>query len=124
MARRPLGARHAGAWEFPGGKQEPGETLEECIRREIREELDIDIILEHLLIAVDHDYGAFSLTLHAFLCRPADGLRDPKGQDALAWSRPEELDRFDLLPPDRRIVAALRNFLKERGEGEQERETI
>ena len=107
LARRPPGDRHAGWWEFPGGKQEPGESLEECLAREIREELGLEITDLDFLMAVDHDYQTFSLTLSAYFCRPAAGAPVPAAADGLAWVRPERLGDFDLLPPDRIIARAL-----------------
>lgn len=111
ITRRPPGSRHAGRWDFPGGKQEPGETLEACIIREIREELGLTIQTDRHFLSVDHDYGEFSLTLHAFLCR-ALGDEAPSALDAaaLAWVVPDELRHYDLLPPDRPIADALRRY--------------
>ena len=109
IARRPPGSMHAGVWEFPGGKREAGESLRECLFREIREELDLEVEVGRPIISVDHDYGEFSLTLHAFLCRLSSGQNIPEESDDLAWVRPEDLSGRDLLPPDRRIAAALLN---------------
>ena len=72
VARRPYGTRHAGWWEFPGGKQESGETLEACLAREIQEELSLTIDVVRPYARVEHDDGEIALTLHAFLCRPVD----------------------------------------------------
>jgi len=115
IARRPPGVRHAGRWEFPGGKQEPGETLEDCIVREIREELEVDVRAERLLMRVDHEYETFSLTLHAFACRlESDAADIAKGGDR-EWVAPEQLAAYDLLPPDRPIAEMLRRMSRTDG---------
>ena len=107
IARRPAGARHAGRWEFAGGKKEPGETLEACLIREIKEELDLSVRVEKYLLGVDHDDGDFALTLHAYLCRPEPGSDFRPDDCDRAWVTPEELTSYDLLPPDREIVRFL-----------------
>jgi len=111
ICRRKAGGRHGGYWEFPGGKQEPGESLEECLVREIKEELDLEIEVGGHFISVDHDWGDFSLTLHAFFCRPLSGTPAAKDGQALAWAEPHDLDRHDLLPADREITRALQSCL-------------
>jgi len=107
IARRPPGARHAGRWEFPGGKQEPGETLEACLVREIEEELGLTVSVEKYLVGVDHDDGDMALTLHAYLCRPAPTLNLRPDDRGRAWVTMDELSSYDLLPPDREIVRFL-----------------
>ena len=111
-AQRPKGARHAGVWEFPGGKQEPGETLAECLKREILEELNLVIFDLRPLISVDHDYGDLSLTLHAFTCRP--DLDDEKASFPIntVWVRPNDLLSLNLLPPDKKIAEAIMEKMK------------
>jgi 8-oxo-dGTP diphosphatase len=104
ISRRPEGSRHAGFWEFPGGKLEPEETLEECIVREIREELDLLIDVEKKLMVVSHTYPEYHLNLHAFLCRVStqeDG--DALFRDCI-WCPPQMVKYYRLLPPDRVIA--------------------
>ena len=111
-AKRPEGARHAGAWEFPGGKLEPGETLQQCLKREIREELGLDIHNLSLFMSLDHEYDDLSLTLHAFTCRPVGEDNSADFPVETVWARPRDLPRLNLLPPDRAIAQALAEKLK------------
>ncbi|MDY6851115.1 MAG: (deoxy)nucleoside triphosphate pyrophosphohydrolase [Thermodesulfobacteriota bacterium] len=107
IAQRRPGTRHAGQWEFPGGKQEPDESLKDCLAREIKEELNLDIDVGGHFISVDHDYDDFSLTLHGFFCRPRDKDTRALTNGAWIWVKFHELKGYDLLPADRLIAAAL-----------------
>ena len=107
LARRPLESCHGGKWEFPGGKQEPGESLENCLKREIMEELGFDIEDLHLLESVDHDYGDFSLTLHGFTCRACGNDLSETDRPDIRWLNPEDVLQYDILPPDRTLTLAL-----------------
>jgi len=110
ITRRPEGSHLAGYWEFPGGKQEPGESLEACLEREFLEELGMKVkAVEHLL-EIDHDYESKSITLHLFRCSWLDGEPVPMGCDDLRWVRPEELSDFQLPPPDLQLLPAIRNL--------------
>jgi 8-oxo-dGTP diphosphatase len=107
VGRRPEGARHGGHWEFPGGKQEDGESLRECLIREIKEELVIDIRVTGHCLSIHHDYGDSSIILHAFYCLPeGDGLLSLQGDDLMVIPV-ADLVHFDLLPPDREIAQLL-----------------
>lgn len=97
-----------GLWEFPGGKREPGESLEDCLRRELREELGIEIVQPVLFRVIRHDYPEKSVELHFFRCAILSGLPRPLGCEDLRWVAPEELDRFPLPPADQPLVEALR----------------
>ena len=90
----------AGKWEFPGGKMEAGETAEEALVREIREELDTDIHVERLVETVEWDYPAFHLTLHCFLCRLEGTPPTLKEHKAAQWLKPDEYAAIDWLPAD------------------------
>ena len=107
IARRPAEGMLGGLWEFPGGKQEPGESLEECLVREIREELDIAIEVEELLFSVDHGYSHFTITLHAFAARYLRGRPRAVGCADWRWIDPRELDDFAFPRADRRIIEHL-----------------
>lgn len=108
IAQRPLNGMLGGLWEFPGGKQEPGESLQECLAREIREELDIEIEVGAHLVSVDHAYSHFSITLHAFKAQYVSGQPRAIGCADWRWIAPQELDDFPFPRTDRRIIEHLR----------------
>jgi 8-oxo-dGTP diphosphatase len=105
IARRPDGTHMGGLWEFPGGKQERGETLEECLVREILEETGATVLPGKCIFVAEHEYESRRVTLHFFRCALPDHgpLRGLEGQE-LRWVRPEELARFNFPPPDSSLV--------------------
>jgi A/G-specific adenine glycosylase len=110
IARRPPRGLLGGLWEFPGGKREPGESLEECLIREVREELGIEIEVDRPLTAVKHAYTHFRITLHAYLCRYVSGEPQNIGCTAWKWVMPEELDDFAFPAANRAIIETLRTL--------------
>jgi len=106
--RRPEGLL-GGLWEFPGGKIEPGETVEECIKREIQEELGIDIAVGDRLITIDHAYSHFRVTLTVHHCRHLAGVPQPIESDEIRWVTLDEIDQFPFPKANTQIIAALRN---------------
>jgi A/G-specific adenine glycosylase len=108
ITRRPPKGLLGGLWEFPGGKLEAGEDLESCVKREIREELGIDIEVGVHLTSVDHAYTHFRITLHAFECRYRGGPIRLIGIDDYRWIRPRELDGFALPAADHKIIDLLK----------------
>lgn len=110
ITRRPEGSHLAGYWEFPGGKQEPGESLEACLEREMREELGMKVKAVEHLFQTDHDYDTKAITLHLFLCSWLSGEPVPMGCDDIRWVRPEELGTFLLPPPDLQLLPSIQNL--------------
>ena len=95
-------------WEFPGGKTEPGETPEEALKREIREELSAEISADKFLCIVDYDYPAFHLTMHCFLCSLLSDAMHLNEHEAARWLREEELNSIKWLPADRQILETIK----------------
>ena len=98
-------------WEFPGGKLESGETPEECIVREIREELATEVRAERILGVVDYDYPTFHLTMHCILCTIVSGKLQLLEHEAAKWVNKETLRSVDWLPADRLILDKIEELL-------------
>ena len=95
-------------WEFPGGKIEPGESPEEALLREIREELAIDIVIDRHLTTVDYDYPDFHLTMHCYICHLKDAIQPHLLEhEAARWLGRDELEEVKWLPADVEVVKAL-----------------
>ena len=98
-------------WEFPGGKMEVGETPEEALKREIREELLTEISVDELLCTIEYDYPKFHLTMHCYLCSLlTDALHLKEHEDA-RWLTKDELDIVKWLPADKGIVEKIIGLL-------------
>lgn len=95
-------------WEFPGGKIEPGESREEALAREIREELDAEIRIERHICTVDYDYPAFHITLHCFLCSLGSGAPVLKEHESARWLGADGLDTVDWLPADMDVIRRIK----------------
>jgi 8-oxo-dGTP diphosphatase len=94
-------------WEFPGGKLELGETPEQALVREIKEELDTSIEVIHPIVTVEHEYETFSITLYGFLCRIVSGSLPIKEHIASRWLEKSELSEIDWAAADTGIVQEL-----------------
>lgn len=95
-------------WEFPGGKIEEGETPEEAIVREIREELDTTVAAGELITHVDYEYPEFYLSMDCIDCRILSGSPVLKEHESARWLSPGELDSVKWLPADRAVIDLLR----------------
>ena len=94
-------------WEFPGGKIEPGESAQEALVREIREELDVDIRVGKLLETVEYDYPEFHLTMHCFICELLSEEIVLKEHEDARWLKKEELDSVGWLPTDVGVIGKI-----------------
>lgn len=91
-------------WEFPGGKMESGETPEEALKREIREELSTEISVDEFLCTVEYDYPAFHLTMHCFLCSLLTEALHLNEHEAAQWLSSDKLESVNWLPADVIVV--------------------
>lgn len=118
IARRPPNGLLGGLWEFPGGKVEPDETLPECLRREIIEELGTEVEVGMLVGVYQHGYTHFKVTLHAFFCQITHGEPRAIQPSAIQWVTPSQLADFPMGKIDRQIAKTLTgHFAEERNSG-------
>ena len=94
-------------WEFPGGKMEPGETQEEALKREIREELSTDISVDEFLCTVEYDYPKFHLVMHCYMCSLLTDSLHLNEHEAAKWLGREELTSVKWLPADVEVIERL-----------------
>lgn len=92
-------------WEFPGGKIHEGESPEECLVRELLEELDIRVVVRYALKPVTWDYGSFSVTLHPFVCEIAAGDITLHEHKAIKWLAPAKLTSLDWAEADFPVIS-------------------
>lgn len=100
-------------WEFPGGKIDAGETPEEALVREIKEELDTEVEVKELLDTVEYDYPNFHLSMDCFICKIKSGDLVLKEHEAAAWLTKDTLYSVDWLPADQGLIERIENYLKE-----------
>ena len=108
ITQRPFEGMLGGLWEFPGGKRESGETLQSCLRREICEELGVEIEVGQPVTVVKHSYTHFKITLYAFYCRLIKGKIQSLGVAGWRWVTLEEINTFPFPRTDLKIIEVLR----------------
>ena len=99
-----------GMWEFPGGKIEPGESRESALKREVQEELGVDITIDEILCTTNYDYPSFHLTMHCYICSIEAGEIVLREHKSARWLRPEELGSVEWLPADKDVILRLNNL--------------
>jgi len=115
LAKRPAGKDHAGLWEFPGGKIESGETTEQALVRELREELGIEpceSCLQPFAFAT-HTQDGQHLLMPLYVCRQWDGFVQPREGQEIKWVRPQDLFGLSMPPVDLPLAAEIRDRLKQ-----------
>ena len=105
-----------GLWEFPGGKIEPGESVEDCVKREIKEELGIEIEVGSRLITLDHAYTHFKVTLNVFNCTHLSGEPQPIECDEVKWVTLDEIEDYPFPKANGRIIEALKQQAQKKAE--------
>ena len=109
IAQRQVNAHLGGLWEFPGGKREAGETFEQCLTREIQEELGVKISVGELFETITHSYPEKTVHLKFFICRLVEGEPKPLDSAAIQWVDVSQLGDFAFPAADRQL---LKNLMK------------
>ena len=109
--KRKIGGAMGGLWEFPGGKIEAGETVIDCITREIREELAIEINVGEHLISIDHTYPTFNVTLIVHNCQYISGTPQSIESDEIRWVEVRDLDKYEFPAANVAIIRSIERIL-------------
>ena len=109
IQKRKAGGLMGGLWEFPGGKFESGESAEQCLSREIKEEMGVTLHIDEKFMTVKHSYTRFRVTLHVFLCRIQSGRISPNQCEEWEWVKREELDSYPFPAANVKIIKSLVN---------------
>ena len=107
MAKKTVYGEFVGMWEFPGGKIEADESSEAALKREIQEELGVDISIDRYLCTTEYDYPTFHLTMHCYLCSIVSGVIELREHRSARWLTAKSLDSVDWLPADREVIKIL-----------------
>jgi mutator protein MutT len=108
--QRPTNSHLGGLWEFPGGKREPGETFEQCLVRELREELGVEVKVGGLFEEITHAYADKTVHFKFFLCELAEADPQPLGCAAVKWVGKPELANYDFPAADARLLEKLQAY--------------
>jgi mutator protein MutT len=108
ITKRPAGSHLAGLWEFPGGKREPAESFEDCLRRELREELGVEVAVGAQVEAIEHEYPGRHVHLRFFHCTLLAGEPQPLECAAIRWVTPDQLAHHAFPAADERLLTRLR----------------
>ena len=114
IALRPEDVMLGGLWEFPGGKQEEGETIQQTVERELQEELGVEVTTYKEFMKLKHVYSHFSITMHAYLCRLISGKPSPKSSQEIKWVEISELEQYPFPKANKRLTEKLMG----KGQGE------
>lgn len=98
-------------WEFPGGKMEPGETGEQALARELREELEIKVEVGKLIDTIVHEYPKFHLTMHCYQVKILEGTPNLLEHEAAKWVTKDEIDNVAWLPADLKIIDKVKELM-------------
>jgi len=124
ITRRYPEAHLGGLWEFPGGKRHPGESFEECLRRELREELEIEVTVGPLFEAITHAYPEKTVHLRFFRCEWLRHEPKARGCPAFEWITREKLDGYDFPAADAQLLEKLRTDTALWGPGKADEDSL